>query len=548
MQTDSFNSNWSQSLSHFRRWIRARPRLVAFAALAALFAVLLTPAIWMLSAIPPLWRDVDAYVQVTHPPGTLTILHYGPLYPFLARIPLYLGYVIDCFKTGGRFPMLRFFIHPLLTDSGVFALLISQHIALSCATFYLITSISRMLWIRLILAITWAVIPLFDTFAHTIGAEALSMILLLLLGATGFRMVQHYRHIPRKEWILFAVLLWLSILTRHINAALAALMPVAFMLLGAYQLAAIPLTQSQAFRLKRWLKAKQTLHKAMLAATVGLGCIFLANGSVRVLCYAARIPYYSPLGETFLYRLKFLAALAPEKRNELLDIVTHHAASEDAKKVVLLLRESFPTGTSNWDVSDFNQTVKASLFTPQMDPRGEKYPLALNRVALAFIYSPQQIFLSAVASDFEKSQQVTIPDVVRFLFVTTRFYFSHREAMVQCASLVTFRDKDAAQVYAIFKNYSYFRHPKNLTYRAILLFWLINLALLVAIATMRKQKAAGLTSYAVALTLAGLFMMLTNCVLTDFQPRFTLPMWELTIISTSILSAKTMEYVFARRV
>jgi hypothetical protein len=39
-------------------------------------------------------------------------------------------------------------------------------------------------------------------------------------------------------------------------------------------------------------------------------------------------------------------------------------------------------------------------------------------------------------------------------------------------------------------------------------------------------------------------MMLANCFLTVFQPRFTLPMWELTIISMSILSAKTLEYIF----
>jgi hypothetical protein len=39
-------------------------------------------------------------------------------------------------------------------------------------------------------------------------------------------------------------------------------------------------------------------------------------------------------------------------------------------------------------------------------------------------------------------------------------------------------------------------------------------------------------------------MMLANCVLIVFQPRYTLPMWELTIVSVSILSAKTLEYIF----
>jgi hypothetical protein len=501
----------------------------------------------MLSVIPPLWKDVDAYGEVTQAPGTGTILLYGPLYCFAARIPLYLGYAVDCLKANGALPTLRFFIHPILTDSGVFALLISQHIAFCGSTFYLITSTSRVFWVRLILATAWAVNPLFYTFAHTVGSEALSMILLVVLGARGLRIVQGSLEVPRKEWLLFGVLLWLCILTRHINAVLAALMPAAFILLGAYQLIVVSFTRPQALSRWPWSKMKEVLQKAALAVVVGISSIVLANASVRVLCYAARIPYYSTLGLSFLYRLKFLAAVAPEKRNQLLDEVSQHTASADVKKIISLLRVSFPTGTSNWDVPDFTEKARALLFTQQADPYDEKYAILLNRTAQAFLYPPREIFLNAVATDFKRSQQITIPDVVSFLFVTTRFYFSHPAAMSQCTLLVTFRDKNAAQIFAIFKTHSYFRHPKNLSYGALLFFWLINLALFVVIAKMRKQEVAGLASYAAGLTVVGLLMMLANCVLAVFQPRYTLPMWEVTIVSMSILSAKTLEYMFAGR-
>jgi hypothetical protein len=541
----SFSSTWFQVFFPFGRWISARPRLVAFGAVGILFAVLLAPSIWMLSVIPPLWRDVDAYGEVTSPPGPGTILLYGPIYCFAARIPLCLGYAIECLRAGSALPTLRFFVDPILTDSGVFALLISQHVALCCSTFYLITLTSRVFWVRLILAVAWAVNPLFYTFAHTVGSEALSMILLLLIGATGLRIVQGSRKVLWKEWFLFGILLWLCILTRHINAVLAALMPATFILLGAYHVITVPFTQPQALSRWRWLRAKQALQKAALAVAVGISCIFLANASVRVLCYGARIPYYSTLGPSFLYRLKFLAAVAPEKRNQLLDQVTKHTASADVKKIISLLRVSFPTGTSNWEVRDFNEKARALLFTRQTDPYDEKYAVLLNRMALAFLYPPQQIFLSAVATDFKRSQQTTIPDVVSFLFVATRFYFSHAAAMPQCASLVTFRDKNAAQVFAIFKNHSYFRHPKNLRYRALLFLWLINLGLLVVIAKIRKHEIATLASYAAALTVIGLFMMLANCLLAVFQPRYTLPMWELTIISLSILFGPMMESLFS---
>jgi hypothetical protein len=328
---------------------------------------------------------------------------------------------------------------------------------------------------------------------------------------------------------------------------LAALMPAAFVLLGAYHVIVVPFTQSHAFSHGRWLKAKHALQKATFAVAVGISCIVLANASVRLLCYAAKIPYYSVVGVSFLGRLKFLAALAPEKRNQLLDQVTKRTASADVKEMISLLRVSLSTGTSNWSEEGFNQTARALLFTPQTDPYDEKFCLLLNRMALAFLYPPPRILLRAVATDVKMSQEITIPRVVSFLFVNTRFYFSHRAAMPQCASLVTFRDKNADQVFATFKRHSYFRHRKNLTYRALLLLWLANLVLLVVIAKIRKHEIARLASYAAALTVIGLFMMLANCFLTAFQPRYTLPMWELTIISVSILSAKTLEYVFAGR-
>lgn len=533
-----------RAVGRFRMWISARPGRIKFCASFVLFAVLVTPSIWMLGMIPPLWRDIDAYVQVTQPPGPGTILQYGPLYCFVARIPLYLGYAIDCVAHGAPLPTPSFFIHPTLTDSGVFSLLLSQHISLCFATFYLIAETTRLFWVRLVLAVAWAANPLFYTVAHCIGTETLSLILVLLIGATGLRIIRYSRRVPGREWLLFGFLLWLCILTRHINATLAGLLPLTFLLLSAYRLIMIGFARSQLLRHWQRSGARQALQNATFAVAVGVSCIVLANVSLRALCYAAKTPYYSTIGPTFLFRLKFLAALPIEKRNELLDKVSNHIDSADVKKLISLLRNSFSDETPSWDVTAFKEKAQATLFSPQADPREEKFNLVLNRTAKAFLWPPQEIYLRAVGIDCRRSQQITIPDVVSFLFVTTRFYFSHAAAMPQCASLVTFRDKNADQIFAIFRTHSYFHHPKDVSHLALSFFWLISLAVFVVMAKMRQQEAAGLASYTVALTLVGLFMILGNCFLTVFQPRFTLPMWELTIISVSILSAKTLQYIF----
>ena len=541
----SYNLVWLRALYHLRSWTSRKPRLLRFGATTVLGAVLLAPSIWMLSVIPPLWRDVDAYVQVTQPPGPGTILQWGPLYCFVARIPLYFGYAIDSVRAGAPLPTPAFFIHPILTDSGVFVLLLSQHVALCSVAFYLLAVTSRLFWVRLILAVVWGANPLFYTFAHCVGSETLSMILLLLVGATGLRIIRHPRKVPGKEWLLFGILVWLCILTRHINATVAGLMPLTFFLLSAHRLIMIPFARSRLLARWRRLQAKQTLQKASLAVAVGISCIVFANVTLRQLCHAVQIPYHSTVGFTFLFRLKFLAGLPAEKRNQLLDKVAKNTDSSDVKKVISLLRDAFPNETSNWDVMAFNKKAQASLFSPEIDPRGEKFYLALNRTVQAFLYPPEKILLGAIAIDFKRSQEATMPSVVRQLFASTTRYFSYPESMPDHATLLTFRDKSAAEIMAIFKKHSYFHHPKNFSYNAFLFSWCANLALLAVLAKIRKEKVAAVFSYAAALMLVGLFMMLANCVLNVFQPRYTLPMWELTIVSASILVGEMIESLFS---
>ena len=203
-----------------------------------LLIILLAPSIWMMWTIPPLWRDVDGYVQLMHPLGCTTILDYGPLYCFLARLPLYVGYVIEFLRGVVPPPSRVFLSYPVLTDSGIFALLLSQHAALAASGFYLIASISRFFWVRLSMSIFWAANPLFYAFAQSVGSEMLSLILVILLVTTGLRIMQEARNVPWEELRYFGVLLWLEwlyfgallclcLVTRYGNVVLVILMPLA---------------------------------------------------------------------------------------------------------------------------------------------------------------------------------------------------------------------------------------------------------------------------------------------------------------------------------
>lgn len=521
--------------------------LVNRSAPIVLVVVLLTPSIWMLTLIPPLWRDVDAYIQVTQPPGSETILQYSPLYCFAARIPLYLGHAIECIKTDQPWPSFSFFVHPTLTDSGVFLLLLLQHAALCSAAFYLITVTSGIFWVRLILAIVWAANPLFYSFAHCVGGETLSLILTLLIGAIGLRIIGYPGKIPANKWLLFGVLLWLCILARHINAVLAVVLPVTFVVVSICRFIGLRFARPQPvhdWNRSRW---QQALRNATIALVIGLSCIMLANAFLRVLCYAANVPYHSVVGLAFVGRLKFLAALPSEQRNQLLDQATKNTDSADVKNLIAVLRNESAGGIANWHQVAFIRSAQAAfVLSPGTLGEQQRLDIALNGMVRAFLWPPEKIFMTAIATDFKRSQQITIPDVVAFLFVTTRFYFAHRDAMPQCAALVTFRSKDADRIFEIFKKHSYFRHPKKLAYHVLLLLWVTSFLLLVAIAMARKKDVCELASYATALMAVGVLIMLANCFLAVFQPRYTLPMWELTIISVASLLGAITEVLFHR--
>jgi hypothetical protein len=503
--------------------------------------VLLAPSIWMLSVVPPLWKDIDAYIQVTQPPGTQTILQYGPLYCLVARIPLYLGYAFERLSAGGPISPVAFLLQPTLTDSGVLVLLLSQHLALGSSAFYLIALSSRRFLVRMLLAGIWAANPLFYTFAHCVGSEALSVILLLLLGAMGLRIIRHQRRVSRADWLLLGLLLWLCILTRHLNALLTLLIPTAFLLLSAHWLIMTALTQSKWERRAQRLRARLGARRAGTALAISLCCIVLSNLSLRGLCYAADIPYQFQAGGSFLWRLKFLPTLPPDQADEFLDRVARDTSAPEVKKVISRLREAAHEPTE-WESTTLMREAQVSLIGPKSESQRELLPV-LNRMVLAFLWPPRDLFVKAIATDFAKARSTTIADINRSLFAHTIFYYSHREAMPGYAALVTFRDRSADEILDCYKRHSFFHPGKRFRYGLVWFLWLALLVIL-AVVTGRWSRDVAILYYVTALMLIGLAIMLASCLLVEFQPRYTLPMWELTIISMTVAFGRILERRF----
>ncbi len=479
-----------------------------------LLIILLAPSIWMMWTIPPLWRDVDGYVQVTLPPGGTTILNYPPLYCFLARLPLYFGYVIEFLRGVVPPPSRDFLAHPVLTDSGIFALLLSQHAALAVSALYLIASASRFFWVRLSMSILWAANPLFYAFAHSVGSEALSLILVILLVTTGLRIMREAGNVPWKEWLYLGILLCLCLVTRYGNVILVSLMPLAFGVAWLGHFAKTPFARSRWSQ--RWLRlsrrrASQTFLRAV---AISMAALLLANISIRVLCKVVHIHF--------------------------LEQVSANTDSPAVRKLISMIGKTAAKG-KRWDPMTFIYEAQASLFPPETKSPSLQLDLVLNRTVRVFLFPPRRVFLRAVMEDFENSRRTTVPMVVNNLFRTTSYYFSHSDRMPGCAQLISFRGKSAAQIENIFAQHPYFSLWKPFNYNVCFTLWVGNLLLLFALAKRRAWRIAGIAVYSIAVTIVGLLAMLGSCFITVFLPRYTLPMWMLLILSLLIVGSRNLE-------
>lgn len=509
---DAFESEEAE-----RRDASPRRRSIRIAAAALVFAILCAPSFWMIDSVPPLWKDTDAYLQVTEPPNVVTILQYAPGYCFSARVPLYLGYACERLRAGASLPPPSFFAEPTLTDSGVWLLLVAQHAGLWLSSYLVIASATRVLLLRVVLAGLWAVNPLLYVFAHTVGSEALSAILLLLIGAVGWRIVQRPRRRPG-WWILFALLLAMSLLTRHINGVAAALLPLAF------ALSTVRCARAERLRAARY---------ALVAITVSVAGILVADATFRVSSRAAGLHFHRRAGFSFLFRLNFFADLSAADRENVLDRAAAHSRSRNVSYLLDALRAAPVTTRSRFDPMALQQRTFDRL--PAEILRSlDKTDEVLNEAARAFLVAPSMPYLRAVVADLAHSQRTTVTDMVGQLLMSTTFYFKDPSEMPKCSGLITFRATDPREFLSQIYKRRYFASWKRCTYLRVLF---SSVAALVIVIVGGRARPA---SYAIALLLVGFLSMIGNSMLNEFQPRYTLPMWELTTVALTILLPGTI--------
>src|SRR5438067_1116555 len=504
----------------------------------ALLLCLFAPSIWMIATIPPLWRDVDAYNQLTRDPLVTTFWGHAPAYSYAAKVPLYLGEQLERWR-GIPVADVAIGLSPL-SDTGVWLLIVAQHLALAGASFYFILAISNSFWVRLAVSLVWASNALFYTFAHCVGSETLSLILIVLVVAKGLRLIQHRGNPRWIDWYIFTVGLWLCLLSRQVNLLLILLLPATFLLSWAQN--RISSRFATGDRQKRWLQrlGARRFRQSLIAISVGIACIAVAHSLTHHLARKTRFHPHSRMGYTFLFRLQFLKPLPPPARAALLEKVSARASSKEARQLVILMGQMYAE-SADPDAERFSQRAIPLLFPGETIVPWEKFDVALNQMAYAILLPPIPEHLDAARTDFVAALRTPATEIVDNLFETTGYFFEHKDAMPACASLVTFRDASLEAISRIPSQHSYFYLWRGVTCNKLFVIWFLSLLILLLIARKKKVNVRAIPSYGIALVAVGLLITATNSLLTEFLPRFVLPIWQLLLLSFLILAGSAAD-------
>ncbi len=474
--------------------------------------VLAAPSVWMLTFVPPLWRDVDAYVQTVYPPGANTILLHGPLYCTLSRLPLWIGYLASA--SGPPVLLGHFIEHTQLTNAGITALIMSQHVALWGGVLFLISAVAVDWAARLVLAVFIATQPVFYAFAHCVGSETLSMILILYFIGIGLRITHRFPAVSPNMWLAATTLLCCCILTRQINRVLAGLLPAA--------LALVVVVGSR--------YSRAALRQWVISIATGVVALVWASAVIHLLCWHTHTPWRPQFGYTFVWRLNFLSEMEPQSRRAFLDAIATRSNRPDVQQLSQIVNESFRENSA-WHAPDFARHAKIVLSNGRAEFTDAGFDNVLNAFARAALVPPLAPLRAAAIADFADATTRTETDAVAYLFLTTAYYHAHTADMPQLAGLriVDARGKSGSHAMP-----SYFYWWSAVSLRAWTAIAAFALIIAVVIDSRGGNRHRGEIIYVATAAVVGLVMLLINCFFAQFQERFTLPALEGLLVAVTV--------------
>ena len=347
-------------------------------------AFLFVPSLYFLLTYTPLWKGVDANCQLIFPAGATNILHFPPLYCFLARVPICIGDFLEALWQHRLAPACNLFgqQHPSL--AGVWLLILLQHFGLVAAASYLLRQTTRNYVARGVLVLVLLPCSSLYSEAHSAGTEALSQILLFLFAGT---VISMFRETTNRSWFAYFALLVLAILTRHINLILAVWLSLGFLM------------KSSSNKLTRAPPDESDWRSLVLGTMLGLLAIMSANVVQRVAVISTGVPYRSTLGATLSDRVgAFLHKLTPEEKDKLVRSLAEKERDQWVKRAIELQGKmgAYYQGMGESLRAELKRTgVRSPDFEKQVDD-------TVLKSGVAFLSSLHPMLIDTIRRDFLK--------------------------------------------------------------------------------------------------------------------------------------------------
>jgi hypothetical protein len=511
--------------------------LRSFPLLTAL--ILTLPSLYFLAFVPPLWRDSDGFFQVASPLSYLTVLQWPPLYCFAARVPVLFGALM----VGAAPAQGLSFNHPVFTDSGVFYLLLVQHILLICVLLLACVTITERRWLRGSVAALFASNPALYAFASCVGSEALSNVTTLLVAVIGLRFLRNPS--LKHSWFLFVALL-AGILTRHVNGILSGLVPGAMLLIIV--LPALSRVSFDSCSGRGHRDHEKLLRMLGLSAFVGVASIVAASATVWVICRIDKIPDVSRFGYIFQWRLDYLAKLQPQDREATLAAISKQL-NDPATTYALDQLSARLNLKQPWTPDVVSTALDKRLKFEERKSWKDSIAAVdrrLNKLAVAFLFSGDRYLYQAILDDFGASLRFSPDQICREPFDATDWLNARidQKDFNLIRGLATFRHPAGTFLNDWSHNF-YFNWWREIPLWLLALLTILEISIGLAWNSFDHSRSETFL-FALGLLVTGGVLCLANCSLTALAPRFILSSYILFLLALTVSTVGLIESLWDR--
>jgi hypothetical protein len=344
--------------------------------------ILILPSLWFFIRYLPFWKDIDATVQLIAGAYDDNILHFPPVYSFLARVPFF---VIDSVLKGHA-PGIFERQHPSL--AAVYGLVVLQHAGLWLALRYFLFSFPAQNTARGAITLLLASIASFYAFAYTCGSEAMTPITYFLVFGVGIRAL--LSRATWRSWVIYAAAVFLAVGSRHINAIVLIWLPGTAILLALWS----ELQRRFGRRGEVWRSRSFTAFTALICSCLGLGA---EKAVSKVLCHQFGIVERSSVGRTMSGRIAtWVDRLSTEQKQALLS-----AAQQFTKDPLVNLAIQFQIDIGSYD-NGTGEALAAAL--QERGSQGEKLSAEKDQLilqsSLCFYRTFNAGLIKEIVSDF----------------------------------------------------------------------------------------------------------------------------------------------------